>query len=323
MDISVIICSHNPRDAYLARTLAALRAQTLPTTRWELLVIDNASAEPVADRVDLNWHPRARCVLEEKLGLTHARLRGVRESREELLVFVDDDNVLNPDYLERVLEIAHSFPFLGSWGGQIEPEFETPPPPWCVPYLDCLALKSLKRDLWGNSIENLEAVPFGAGLCVRRQVAEQYASSSAQNPMRRSLDRKGAQLFSAGDTDFALTACDVGLGTGVFTRLRLTHLIPKERLQFDYIERLVEGAFYSEVLLRSLRGEIMTMPRTSWMRAAARSVKSHLRLSRETRRLKAAEVRGRRRGIAAVSARVIATNMRATMKTPMLRTAAR
>jgi glycosyltransferase involved in cell wall biosynthesis len=41
--ISVIICTHNPREDYLRQTLAAWRAQTLPTAQGELRLIDNAS----------------------------------------------------------------------------------------------------------------------------------------------------------------------------------------------------------------------------------------------------------------------------------------
>jgi glycosyltransferase involved in cell wall biosynthesis len=97
--VSVIVCTHNPRQEYLTRVLAALRVQTLPTAGWELLVIDNASKEPVAGRFDLSWHPHGRHVREDELGLTPARLRWIAEARAELLVFVDDDNVLDPDYL--------------------------------------------------------------------------------------------------------------------------------------------------------------------------------------------------------------------------------
>src|ERR1700722_2249773 len=98
--VSVIICSHNPRENYLRRVLDALRAQTLPAQEWELLLVDNASTEPLAGRFDLSWHPNARHVREEKTGLTPARLRGIAEANGELLVFVDDDNVLRSDYLQ-------------------------------------------------------------------------------------------------------------------------------------------------------------------------------------------------------------------------------
>jgi glycosyltransferase involved in cell wall biosynthesis len=51
--LSVIVCTHNPRQDYLARALAALRDQTLPTNEWELLVVDNASDIHLARTIDL------------------------------------------------------------------------------------------------------------------------------------------------------------------------------------------------------------------------------------------------------------------------------
>ena len=51
MLLSVLICTHNPRRDYLDQVLAALRAQTLPVAEWELIVVDNASARPVAAKV--------------------------------------------------------------------------------------------------------------------------------------------------------------------------------------------------------------------------------------------------------------------------------
>src|SRR6266571_8013370 len=110
MQLSVIICCHNPRMDYLARVLKALKAQTLSTDNWELLVVDNTSKDPVSASHDISWHPDARHVCERKLGLTHARLRGIAESSADLLVFVDDDNLLEPDYLERAIAIGQTWP---------------------------------------------------------------------------------------------------------------------------------------------------------------------------------------------------------------------
>ena len=93
MQLSVIICCHNPRRDYLERVLEALKAQTLSTDNWELLVVDNASESLVSASHNISWHPNARHVREENLGLTRARLRGIAESSADLLIFVDDDNV--------------------------------------------------------------------------------------------------------------------------------------------------------------------------------------------------------------------------------------
>ena len=91
--LSVIICTHNPYEDYSRRVLKALDLQTLCKDHWELLLIDNASAEPLSEKNDLSWPPpNAWHVREEELGLTPARLRGIRETCADILVFVDDIN---------------------------------------------------------------------------------------------------------------------------------------------------------------------------------------------------------------------------------------
>ncbi len=104
--ISTILCTHNPRPDYLRRTLEGLRRQDIKKDDWELVVVDNACDPPFAKLADLGWHPRARVVCERTLGLTEARLRGLRESRGDLIVFVDDDNVLADNYLKVAWNIA-------------------------------------------------------------------------------------------------------------------------------------------------------------------------------------------------------------------------
>ena len=107
---SVTICTRNPRLDYLSRVLTALRQQTLPMIEWELLLIDNASQNPLQNLVDLSWHPTARIVHESEPGLSPARLRAIAEAEGELIIFVDDDNVLDPSYLSESMRIALQFP---------------------------------------------------------------------------------------------------------------------------------------------------------------------------------------------------------------------
>src|SRR5690242_20640193 len=126
VDVSVIICTHNPRSQYLRRVLKALRNQTLPLNQWELLIIDNASHQPLTSAAwDVSWHPLTRIIREDELGLSVARRRGMRASSANVLVFVDDDNVLELNYLATTLQISQGWPLLGVWGsGCIRPEFE-------------------------------------------------------------------------------------------------------------------------------------------------------------------------------------------------------
>lgn len=253
--LTVVVCTHNPRRHYITRVLEGLRAQTLPVSAWELLLIDNCNQPPLDSYLDVSWHPAGRIIREPELGLTPARLCGIREARGELLVFVDDDNVLDRTYLEEALQIASSKPFLGAWGGGIDPEFEIPCPPWARPYVHHLSLRQVETEQWSNMPYQSETAPWGAGMCVRLTVARRYAEVCRTCKYRSKLDRRGESLLSAGDSDLAFTSCDMGLGIGLFPQLRLTHLIPKERMGEDYLVRIAESVEFSALFLRFLRGE--------------------------------------------------------------------
>lgn len=254
MHCSLIICTHNPRRDYLARTLDGLKAQTLEANQWELLVIDNASDNGFASEIDLSWHPRARVILEPTVGLTAARLRGINDSVSELLVFVDDDNVLAPDFLALAIQISERFPFLGAWGGQVIPEYESPPPSWFEPFKYYLTIRQFEGDHWSNLLHQQTTTPVGAGMCVRRQVAQEYARLVREDPIRLGLGRTGSQLYSGEDTDMAFTGCRLGFGTGQFHKLHLMHLIPSGRLTMNYVLRAAEAGEYSRIMLDFIHG---------------------------------------------------------------------
>lgn len=259
--ISVVIPTHNPRLDYLVRVIDALREQTLCKDLWELVIVDNGSHEALevassqasvaskkAHCVDLSWHPNARVVREERLGLTNARLRGFAETTGDVIVLVDDDNVLAPNYLEQVVRIAGQYPFLGAWSGALELELEagSPEPPRELRHLLCE--RQPAKDVWSNDRSNFASTPWGAGECIRREVAEAYAGKAASDPRRRQLDLQGQQLVYGGDTDIAYTGLELGMGMGVFTSLKITHLTPKARCTEEYLLRNYEAHAYSEVL---------------------------------------------------------------------------
>ena len=249
MKISVIICTHNPREDYLQRTLDALREQTFPKEEWELLLIDNASEILLSDKWDLNWHPHARHIREEELGLTPARLRGITESNGEVLVFVDDDNLLDEDYLEKSIQLLADNSKLGCIGaGIITPEFEKEPEAHLKKYCDCLALRVIPKADWSNTPEKANR-PYGAGLVVIRNVADKFVLSINSNLTKKSLGRNGENLMSCEDDEFSFVSCQMGFGIGVFPDLKVMHLIPKKRVELDYLIKIMEGHAYSKTLL--------------------------------------------------------------------------
>jgi glycosyltransferase involved in cell wall biosynthesis len=259
--ISAIVCTHNPREDYLRRVLDGLRAQTLPAAEWELLLVDNASEKPLPGRFDLSWHPHARLVREEELGLTPARLRGIREAAAEVLVFVDDDTVLAANYLEQALAVGEQWPFIGVWGGSCQPEYEAPLPVWVGDQVWRLTVLDVKADVWSNVREGFEAKPVGAGMCLRKNVGRCFAEWCRDHSEAKIMDRTGNTLTGYGDMDLCQCAMDLGLGTGRSTRLKLTHLIPATRLTLDYFVRHAEGDAASFLMYRAVRGLPVQKPK--------------------------------------------------------------
>jgi hypothetical protein len=249
IEATVIICSHNPRPHYLKRVLSALNDQTLAKGRWELLLIDNASEKPLAADYDLFGHPSASHVREPQLGLAAARHRGIHEAKGEIIVFVDDDNLLDRDYLERALWIGLSNPHVGTWGaGLIRGEFERELAPHLRPYWDYLALRNNRQDYYSNSLACQNAIPVGAGLCVRSFVAAEYLRFCADPTDIKITGRKGTSLVGHEDWEISFVGCQMGLGMGVFRQLKMTHLIPAERSTDEYFLRLFEGCEISRTV---------------------------------------------------------------------------
>ena len=257
MALSVIIPTHNPETGRIARALSALRGQDLSVAEWEMIVIDNVSEPPLETRViDLSWHPGARIVREEKLGLTPARMRGFREARGDLCVLVDDDNLLQPDYLSQARDIAARHSDVGVFAGKSLPEFESPPPPWLKELFGLLALRDdgdeEKLESWENRYPS--HAPIGAGMVIRRSAALEWVNQIERDPRRRALDRTGSQLVSGGDNDIVISVLKAGLKTGYFPSLGLTHLIPAARCEVDYLARLSRAMSQSWMRLLTIHG---------------------------------------------------------------------
>jgi len=280
---------------YLARVLEALKAQTLSTDNWELLVGDNASDEALAGWFDISWHPKARHIQERQLGLTAARLCGIRESLGDLCVFVDDDNVLAKNYLKTALDLAHEYPKIGAFGGNIAGEFELLPEQWARPYFGYLAIREVSKDLWSNDPNHWQAMPCGAGMVIRSNVAAKYADEARNDPLKLALGRIGNTLSSCDDSDLVMTAVSLDYGFGVFSSLKLDHLIPATRLTEEYLLRLVRSLHVSGGTLHFIRtGQLTPLQRS--FRSIARHLYSRLTMDRRSWKFYRAAREGEREG---------------------------
>lgn len=292
--ITVILCTYNPSEHFLRRTLDHLRAQTLPLSEWRLLVVDNNSTPPVAERLSFDGLPVTH-VREPEPGLTPARLCGFREADTPYLVLVDDDNLLDCNYLQTALDCFQRHPKLGVASGTIEPDFLEASPRWLGSFHHYLAVRVDPPEQIFPPGAPVSLSPCGAGMILRREVAAEYRRQLREAPGRRRLDRSGASLASAGDTDLALCAHDIGLELASLPALRLRHIIPPARTRLDYMERLAEGMTESGAWLRYLRQGKLPSPPGTGLRDRLRPWLKPWLLARPHRRILQAEARGLRR----------------------------
>jgi glycosyltransferase involved in cell wall biosynthesis len=259
--VSVVLCTYNPRADFVERVLEGLRRQTLPLERWEFIVVDNNSTKPLCSTmgprddgttvIDLSWHPDARMVVEKQQGLSHARRRGFEEAKGELIVNLDDDAVIDPDYLEQVCEVARQHPFIGVFGGQRRAEFEVLPKWPREEYYG--ADRMVSEPIWSNDREHGPSLPTGAGSVVKKKVADAYVRKLANEPVWASLGRTAEKMLSCEDVEIAMIACDLGLGRGLFPQLKLTHLVEARKMTLDFLCRNAHGNGYSYTIHNYLR----------------------------------------------------------------------
>ena len=109
MKTSVIIPSYKP-GSYLWECLDSLCNQSLNINDYEIIVVLNGCNHPYADQISkyISTHQTHHILLHQTdiPGVSNARNIGINESNGEYIVFVDDDDLVSPTYLESLLKIS-------------------------------------------------------------------------------------------------------------------------------------------------------------------------------------------------------------------------
>jgi cellulose synthase/poly-beta-1,6-N-acetylglucosamine synthase-like glycosyltransferase len=102
--ITVVVPAYNRPDG-LKALFEAMAEQSYPPYRFEVLVCDDGSTPPLAERVPTKDCPfSVRFSRDVNQGPAAARNRGVKEARGSLIAFTDDDCLPGPAWLESVAE---------------------------------------------------------------------------------------------------------------------------------------------------------------------------------------------------------------------------
>jgi len=227
--VTVAICTFN-RARLLDATLTGLARLRIPEElSWELIVVNNNSTDDT-DAVLERHAPQLplRRLFEPCPGKSHAANRAVREAQGELILWTDDDVVVDENWLVDYVRAAHEWPTAAYFGGTVDPCFEAPAPAWIEanirllnePY--ALAQHGRDRFLLGE-----EAV-VGANMATRTEVAKRF-------PFNVELGPTGVRALRGEDTELIGRMRAAGLSGLWVGSARVEHVITADRLTLEYL----------------------------------------------------------------------------------------
>ncbi len=231
MRASVVVCTLNRSEA-LKRCLRALEAQTVAPEQVEIVVVDNGSTDETPTVIKgfrrYARYPMRWCV-EERIGVTHARNRGVAEARHEIVVFLDDDALPEPHWLAAHIE-AFDSTRADCVGGRITLTWEAPRPRWLHSSLDAF----LGRIDLGEQRRPFVFpwyYPGAANLAFRRSVFDRIGLFDP------ALGFRAGGVVGAEETDLCYRLEQAGGRLVYEPRARVTHPAPAAKLTRRYFRR--------------------------------------------------------------------------------------
>jgi glycosyltransferase involved in cell wall biosynthesis len=210
----------------LRDTIASLLGMEHPErVAYEVLVIDNdpaGSAMPVASQFLLAGTPPVRYVSHPHGGLSHARNRGIEEANGSMIAFVDDDVILDKNWLSSITECMLRTN-AQCVGGRTVVKWEGRPD-------DVLA--EYDTDLGEEDFQFLGPVLPGGCNCIfsRDVFAEGFRFST-------DLGRIGEVLISGEDTEAFKRLLNDGKQIWYCGKAMVHHRAAGERLRKDYYIR--------------------------------------------------------------------------------------
>ena len=242
--LSLIIPTHNRSERLIAALESVIR-QDLPAADWECVVVSNNSTDDTVARFGdfAARYPglNLRLVTEDAPGVSYARNRGIAETSAPLLVFIDDDERINPGFLRAYADFFDAHPDAVVAGGRIIAEYVTGRPAWLSKYTEMPIANPMD---FGDAVRPFPAgrVPGGGNMAFRRSAALRYGGFDP------SLGRVGRMLIGGEENDFFERLMRGGETCWYVPGAVMWHIIPPEKLTESYFRRLCYNVGVSQRL---------------------------------------------------------------------------
>ena len=141
-EITVIIPVWNG-ERRLGALLEAIASQTLPRSRFEVIVVDNGSTDGTVAIAE--GFPFVKLLSEPQPGSYRARNRALAEALGEYVLFTDGDCVPAPDWIEQAVAAAERFPDAGVCAGHVRMFREAKGDPFSARYEELTAFNQRRN----------------------------------------------------------------------------------------------------------------------------------------------------------------------------------
>jgi glycosyltransferase involved in cell wall biosynthesis len=257
VDFTIAIPTYNSEHR-LPELMQRLRSQVgIEHLTWEIIVIDNNSTDKTAQVIrsyQQDFPVPVHYCLETQQGAGYARKHGVRVASGDLIGFLDDDNLPNPDWIAQAYAFAQSHPKAGAYGSQIHPDFEGTPPQNFERILPFFAITERgSKPLFYDPKVGL--LPPSAGLVVRRQAWLDHV------PQQTILSgRVQGNMLTSEDLEVLTYIQQGGWEIWYNPAMEMFHKIPCWRLEKSYLNAMFRGIGLTRHVTRMLRIQPLKRP---------------------------------------------------------------
>jgi glycosyltransferase involved in cell wall biosynthesis len=263
MDATIVICTFN-RSGLLDKTLERLRCLDVSACAdWEILVVNNNSTDDTDAVIRRHSeHLPIRRLWEPRPGKSRAANLAVSEAKGDLLLWTDDDVLVDPGWMNAHVQTADAHPEASFFGGPIAPWFECEPPAWIKTHLPSIETCFAIRNGFAQPLTPIteafppSKLPFGANMATRSDCLDGCPFDVRLGP-QRDTEIRGEE------TALLQNWLNRGL-TGLWVQgAKVQHFIPRERLTERFIWNYYCGSGRTEVRLSELPPSkaILGMPR--------------------------------------------------------------
>ncbi len=251
--LSVIICTYN-RSESLKRTLKSIYDMSVPKDlMWEILIVDNNSSDDTQDVVKafaMESGLNVKYFFENEQGLSCARNRGIKEAGGEIIVFTDDDTVVDKYWLNNIVK-AFRKNNPACIGGKILPLWETTPPKWLkIELFATLAILDLGDEQRELSNPNI----YGANFAVNSSMFQKYGNFDTN------MGRTAGKLYTGEESELVRILIDKGEMVLYCPDIVVYHFIPASRMiksyfrKWEYDRSELKGIQMGKCRYKSIKG---------------------------------------------------------------------